>query len=76
MQNDSVVNRKALADALIARRGVGTSSQVVLQEVAKRTGVSVATLSRIEREEFDPALPVYVKLIRWLGVPFDRFIIG
>ncbi len=44
-----------------------------LRTVAQKTGVSPATLSRVEKGRM-PELLTYAALCRWLGVPMNQYI--
>jgi len=44
-----------------------------LRDVSDETGVSVNTLSRVERGHL-PDLKNYQRLVEWLGVPADTFL--
>lgn len=47
---------------------VRTERELSLRDVAQETGISLATLSRIERAAVTPELPIVKKLAKWLGV--------
>jgi transcriptional regulator with XRE-family HTH domain len=59
-----------LADTLKAER---RKRRLSLREVSYETGVSVNTLSRVERG-YLPDLKNYQLLVEWLGVPADTFL--
>jgi transcriptional regulator with XRE-family HTH domain len=59
-----------LGDALKAER---RSRRLSLRDVSDETGVSVNTLSRVERGHL-PDLKNYQRLVDWLGVPADTFL--
>ena len=59
-----------LSDALRAER---RKRRLSLREVSYETGVSVNTLSRVERG-YLPDLKNYQRLVDWLGVPADTFL--
>ncbi|HUZ56290.1 MAG TPA: helix-turn-helix transcriptional regulator [Streptosporangiaceae bacterium] len=59
-----------LGDALKAER---RSRRLSLRDVSDATGVSVNTLSRVERGHL-PDLKNYQRLVDWLGVPADTFL--
>lgn len=50
--------------------------RITLQNVADDTGLSRATLCRVERGKFTPSLMTYMILVAWLGVPPDEFFEG
>jgi transcriptional regulator with XRE-family HTH domain len=45
---------------------------LVLREVARQTGVSVPTLSRVQRHK--PDVDTLVALCQWLGMTVDAFV--
>jgi transcriptional regulator with XRE-family HTH domain len=55
--------------ALRARRGWS------LAEVARLSGISVATLSRIENNKLSPTLDIVCRLLNGLGVPYHELLI-
>lgn len=59
---------QAFADALRKKRGAAS-----LREEAKQSGVSAATLSRLENCKFLPDLITYWQCCRYLSVPMDTF---
>ena len=59
-----------LGDSLKAER---RSRRLSLRDVSDETGVSVNTLSRVERGHL-PDLKNYQRLVDWLGVPADTFL--
>jgi transcriptional regulator with XRE-family HTH domain len=59
-----------LGDTLKAER---RGRRLSLRDVSDETGVSVNTLSRVERGHL-PDLKNYQRLIDWLGVPADTFL--
>jgi transcriptional regulator with XRE-family HTH domain len=59
-----------LGSALKAER---RKRRLSLREVSYETGISVNTLSRVERG-YLPDLKNYQRLIDWLGVPADTFL--
>jgi transcriptional regulator with XRE-family HTH domain len=59
-----------LGDTLKAER---RSRRLSLRDVSDETGVSVNTLSRVERGHL-PDLKNYQRLVDWLGVPADTFL--
>jgi len=59
-----------LGDNLKAER---RSRRLSLRDVSDETGVSVNTLSRVERGHL-PDLKNYQRLVDWLGVPADIFL--
>lgn len=78
-----IVDSKALAKAVFSRRAGEAFQQRAgelvrtpeksLREIAGEIGVSASTLSRVERELL-PDLETYIKICRWLSVPFEQFI--
>lgn len=66
---------KSLADAVFLKRADCNYRKPSrsLRDVAEETGISAATLSRIEREMM-PDLETYIKLCRWLDVPLETFV--
>jgi transcriptional regulator with XRE-family HTH domain len=62
--------RPQLGDTLKAER---RSRRLSLRDVSDETGVSVNTLSRVERGHL-PDLKNYQRLVDWLGVPADTFL--
>jgi transcriptional regulator with XRE-family HTH domain len=63
-------NTPELGRALKAER---RRRRLSLREVSYETGISVNTLSRVERG-YLPDLKNYQRLIDWLGVPADTFL--
>jgi transcriptional regulator with XRE-family HTH domain len=63
-------NTPELGGALNAER---RKRRLSLREVSYETGISVNTLSRVERG-YLPDLTNYQRLIDWLGVPADTFL--
>ncbi len=59
-----------LGDTLKAER---RKRRLSLREVSYETGISVNTLSRVERG-YLPDLKNYQRLVEWLGVPADTFL--
>lgn len=59
-----------LGDTLKAER---RTRRLSLREVSYETGISVNTLSRVERG-YLPDLKNYQRLVEWLGVPADTFL--
>ena len=59
-----------LGDTLKAER---RRRRLSLREVSYETGISVNTLSRVERG-YLPDLKNYQRLVEWLGVPADTFL--
>lgn len=59
-----------LGDTLKAER---RKRRLSLRDVSYETGVSVNTLSRVERG-YLPDLKNYQRLVEWLGVPADTFL--
>lgn len=55
---------------LVARRRA--ELELSLREASQASGVPVATLARIERGR-TPDLDTFRRVIRWLGVPAERF---
>jgi len=45
-----------------------------LSEVAQRTGVSISTLSKIERADVSPSFDVVMRICEGLGVPIEQFV--
>lgn len=48
---------------------------LTLREAAEQSGVSAATLSRIERAEARPDLDTVQALVSWIGVPLERVVV-
>jgi transcriptional regulator with XRE-family HTH domain len=61
------INIDALSEMIKSKRG-----EQGLREVAKQTGVSVSTLSRVENGNL-PDIDSYMKLCKWLEVSIDFF---
>lgn len=61
------INIDALSKMIKSKRG-----ERGLREVAKETGISVSTLSRVENENL-PDIDSYLKLCKWLEVSIDFF---
>jgi transcriptional regulator with XRE-family HTH domain len=61
----------ALATAVRQRRG-----RTSLATTAEETGISTATLSRLERGSFDPDVSTLLKVCDWIGVGPNSFVIG
>lgn len=53
-------NELTLSTALRTKRGMRS-----LREIAKETGISMATLSRLERGEM-PSVPTYHRILAWI----------
>ncbi len=55
-------------------RGLRREKRLTLEELAERSGVSRAMLSKVERGEKNPTLVVAAKLAEGLGVPLSRLL--
>ena len=53
-------------------RGAREGRNLRLREVAKQTGVSASTLSRIERQQAQPDMRTIQAVAQWIGVPLGR----
>lgn len=64
------MNVKDFSSTLRRKRG-----NLPLRQVEQESGVSIATLSRLEKGG-EPDFTTYVKLCRWMGVSLDYFFGG
>lgn len=48
--------------------------EMTLSEMAKRTGVSVSNLSKIERGEVSPSFDVIMRICDGVGIPVEQFV--
>ena len=69
---EELINVKELGKHISRKREV---EHLSLRAVAKVTGVSPSTLSRIETNKgFVPDAPTLARLCQWLGIPLERIV--
>ncbi len=69
MANKSLININELGRAMQRRR---QQQGVSLRDLARETGISASTLSRIENGAGKPDADNIARLARWLEVPLER----
>jgi transcriptional regulator with XRE-family HTH domain len=71
MNPNPIIDFKGLAAIVKGHREM---KGLTLREAAEQSGVSAATLSRIERAEARPDLDTVQALVKWTGVPIERVV--
>ena len=73
MSHEKAIDLEALATLVRSKRQTLGMS---LRRVAEATGISAATLSRIELQQSVPDTSTATALAEWLGVRLDEFLVG
>lgn len=79
MNSEPTVLVKELSTLIYKKR---KDSKLTLEKLTKETGVSPATLSRLEKQRlldeitFTPSMKTVASLTRWLGIPIQEVVVG
>ena len=71
MKREHLVKKQAKAllnSSLLAKRIKDKRGKIGLREIAKEIGVSLATISRIEKGKL-PDVDTFIKICQWLETP-------